>query len=240
MDEQIQQAFMQYLQQKSGAKTEQEFEQYVKNLGEEGLKKEYQEFIQELQQQQVQAAKFGAKLNYIERLRGVCPEGSQMVYYKMGGRICKKCQKMEQGKNFSKNPIEAFKSKHRMKKFKNGKELPTAPSAKERYRGGTYRDLQYTLNPEYDTGALIIVPKIGRPREKYQSVEGADGSVLMMPSHIAVGYSEGLRDSIASEIPAHRPWVEIAQPVYKSQDPQEFRRLKRRFDEAKSVSKPRR
>lgn len=110
---------MQYLQEKSGAKNEKEFEQFVQQLGEEGIKKEYQEFIQILQQQQIQAAKFGAKLNYIERLRGICPDGSQMVYFKKGGQICKRCQKMEQGEKFSNNPIENFKAKRKMKKYQS-------------------------------------------------------------------------------------------------------------------------
>jgi hypothetical protein len=44
---------MQYLAQKSGAKSQKELEQVIQQLGEEGLKKEYQNFIKLLQQQQV-------------------------------------------------------------------------------------------------------------------------------------------------------------------------------------------
>lgn len=91
MDEQIKQAFIQYLQQKSGAQTEEEFQNYVQSLGEEGIQQAYQEFIQLLQQQQVQSAKFGAKLNYIKYLRGQCPEGTESYYLKNGGHICRKC-----------------------------------------------------------------------------------------------------------------------------------------------------
>ena len=41
-----------------------------------------------------QAARNGAKLNYIKRLKGECPEGYEMAYFKAGGKVCKKCQKV--------------------------------------------------------------------------------------------------------------------------------------------------
>lgn len=119
MDEQIKQAFLQYLQEKSGASTEQEFQTYLKQLGEEGIQQAYQEFLQAMQEQQVQAAKFGAKLNYIRSLRGLCPDGSTPKFFKEGGRICKKCASKvitaKQG-----NPIEEFKASRGNKaQFKN-------------------------------------------------------------------------------------------------------------------------
>jgi hypothetical protein len=40
-----------------------------------------------------QSARNGAKLNYIKRLKGECPEGYEMAYFKAGGKVCKKCQK---------------------------------------------------------------------------------------------------------------------------------------------------
>ena len=39
------------------------------------------------------AARNGAKLNYIKKLKGECPEGYEMRYFKAGGKVCKKCQK---------------------------------------------------------------------------------------------------------------------------------------------------
>ena len=44
---------------------------------------------------QTQVARQGAKLNYIKKLRGECPEGFEMAYFKIGGKVCKKCQKMK-------------------------------------------------------------------------------------------------------------------------------------------------
>lgn len=55
-----------------------------------------QQVAQQMQQQQVQAARFGAKLNYIRQLKGQCPEGYKMEYYKEGGQLCKKCMKVHQ------------------------------------------------------------------------------------------------------------------------------------------------
>ena len=40
-----------------------------------------------------QVARNGAKLNYIKKLKGECPEGYEMAYFKAGGKVCKKCQK---------------------------------------------------------------------------------------------------------------------------------------------------
>lgn len=118
-EQQLQQAFIQFLAQKTGAKTQQELETAIQQLGEQGLRQAYQEFLQVIQQQQVQAAKFGAKLDYINQLRGKCPEGYEVEYYKAGGRMCKKCvQKAKQEK--SSNPVDEFKCGRKMKKAQGG------------------------------------------------------------------------------------------------------------------------
>ena len=120
-EQQLQQAFLQYLMQKTGAKDEQQLEQVVQQLGEDGLKQAYAQFMQEMQQQQVQAAKFGAKLNYIKKLNGQCPEGMEMHYYKQGGRLCRKCIQAKQNEEeieYPSNPIDAFKCGRKMKKKK--------------------------------------------------------------------------------------------------------------------------
>lgn len=46
--------------------------------------------------QAAQSAKFGAKLNYIRSLRGICPDGYETQYFKAGGQLCKKCVKKKQ------------------------------------------------------------------------------------------------------------------------------------------------
>ena len=120
-EQELQQAFIQFLAQKTGAKTQQELEQVIQQLGEDGLKKAYAEFMQMIQQQQVQAAKFGAKLNYIRSLRGQCPDGYELQYYKSGGQLCKKCirkQMMQEGRDIPQNPVDQFKCGRKIKKKK--------------------------------------------------------------------------------------------------------------------------
>lgn len=58
------------------------------------------------QQQQATKAERGAKLNYIKQLKGSCPEGEELVYFKKGGMINCGCQKKEKGA-----PIEQPKKK---------------------------------------------------------------------------------------------------------------------------------
>lgn len=117
MNEQLQQAFIQFLAQKTGAKNQKELETAIQRLGEDGVKAAYQEFMQMLQEQQTQYAKLGAKLNYMKSLRGVCPEGYELSYYKVGGKVCKKCmKKQENGGELPEDPIEQFKCGRKAKK----------------------------------------------------------------------------------------------------------------------------
>lgn len=120
-EQELQQAFIQFLAQKTGAKSQQELEAAIQQLGEEGLKQAYAEFMQLMQQQQVQAAKFGAKLNYIKSLRGQCPDGYEAKFLKKGGTVCKECVKKQQEvENTPSNAIDAFKCGRKMKKAKEG------------------------------------------------------------------------------------------------------------------------
>lgn len=120
-EQELQQAFIQFLAQKTGAKNQQELEAVIQQLGEEGLKQAYAEFMQTMQQQQVRAAKFGAKLNYIKQLRGQCPDGYEVKYFKNGGVTSKKCVACEQQEvKEPSNPIEAFRCGRKTKKKENG------------------------------------------------------------------------------------------------------------------------
>lgn len=63
-------------------------------------------------QQKVKAA-LGTKLDYLNKLKGVCPEGTEKVYLKNGGCMCK--QKAAEGtelkkKEQSKNEVQKFKA----------------------------------------------------------------------------------------------------------------------------------
>ena len=71
--------------------------QQVEQAAKQGDKQAMQimQIVQQImeQQNQAQAAKHGAKLNYLASLRGICPEGSHTEYFKAGGQICRKCIK---------------------------------------------------------------------------------------------------------------------------------------------------
>lgn len=124
MDEQtqaaIQELVMKALQgdQKSAAQV-----QEIIQTG-EIMKKMIAQAQQQSQQQapqQAQRAKNGAKLEYIKYLRGECPEGYEMKYFKAGGKMCKKCmRKKAEGGQMPNDPITAYKEKcgGKMKKKK--------------------------------------------------------------------------------------------------------------------------
>ena len=119
--EELQKAFMAFLIEDAAAQgmqiqSEQDLQAYAQQLGEEGLKAKYQEFMQKMQGG-VKAA-LGAKLNYINKLKGNCPEGEELVYMKRGGRMCpvcqKKAEKAEDGKKLQKkNAVSDFKEKRK-------------------------------------------------------------------------------------------------------------------------------
>lgn len=77
------------------------------DLSREKLAQLYQTFKKE--QQGVQTAMNGAKLNYINQLNGKCPQGTHLSYYRIGGTLCKKCE--ANAHNESSDPIKAFKQK---------------------------------------------------------------------------------------------------------------------------------
>lgn len=118
--EELQKAFMAYLIQDAQAQgiqlqSEQDLQAYAEQLGEDGIKAKYQEFIQKMQGGAM--AKLGAKLQYYKKLKGICPEGYEMTYFKVGGKICKSCQKkqMEKGGKAQKklNAVQKFKQERK-------------------------------------------------------------------------------------------------------------------------------
>lgn len=113
--QELQKAFVAYLIQDAQSQgvqiqSEQDLQAYAEQLGEDGIKAKYQEFIQKMQGGVM--ARLGAKLEYYKKLKGVCPEGEELVYFKQGGRICKACQKAQKGTKVTKkaNEVDKFKA----------------------------------------------------------------------------------------------------------------------------------
>ena len=113
--QQMQQMFMSYLSQKYNTDDINTLIQKLQSTpGEQGetkLEDEMIEFKQVLQQQQEepQMAKDGTKLNYLKQLRGQCPEGTELKYFKEGGTICSKCVKAQNGIKTKKPQKQYFK-----------------------------------------------------------------------------------------------------------------------------------
>lgn len=113
--QELQKAFVAYLIQDAQSQgvqiqSEQDLQTYAEQLGEDGIKAKYQEFMQKMQGGVM--ARLGAKLEYYKKLKGVCPEGEELVYFKQGGRICKACQKAQKGTKVTKkaNEVDKFKA----------------------------------------------------------------------------------------------------------------------------------
>lgn len=98
-DKELQQKFLQFLAQKSGAKTQKDLEKYVQDLGEDELKKIREEFFKTLQKEETNKAKkvaHGMKLNYVRNLKNQCADDEELVYFKKGGTLDCGCRKKMQ------------------------------------------------------------------------------------------------------------------------------------------------
>ena len=280
MDEKkIQQAFVQFLAQKYQLKSQQELEAKIQELGEDGLKAEYAEFQKVIAQQQSRKMMFGAKLNYIKGLKGQCPQGYKMRYYKVGGVVCPKCEAIKnQVSQVPQDPIKAFKCGRKMKKkacggtvkeakcstkvemdkcgkkmkkkacggnikkAQKGTNLPTAPNASTIYKNGT---LEYVGRPGfvYGNDDLIITAPNGRTIQR---------KIVNWPPQPKPGEIFGT-DTIYTETPDHTFWV-VPSPrkaqAGSKYDPRTGKTtyhkygdadiMKRRWQEAQSVSKDKR
>lgn len=195
-EQEIQQAFIQWLAQKLGVQDEAQLKQAMQQMGEQGLQQAYQEFMQEMQQQQAQMAKFGAKLNYIRSLNGQCPEDTEVQYYKNGGHICKKCVAKQKAQQ-KEDSVEAFKCGRKMKKAQNGtkvyRNVYNLPRPNERqlvtgddkngYRIRTYKDRatrDSVLINRYDQDSEFEVPGNWKKRK--------DGSSVWVPDRTKPPY----------------------------------------------------
>lgn len=136
-----QEEFIAYLIELSGAKDEKDLDEYIQDLGQDGLKQEFEKFEELMTQgtEQVPAASKGAKLNYIKALRGQCPDGFEMQYFKKGGVMCSQCIKKAEAQKAPKKAANGTKVvqnfKDDMAKEKCGGKMKKKATKKE--KGGT-------------------------------------------------------------------------------------------------------
>lgn len=89
-----QKAFTAYLIKVLNPKDTADFENKVAQLSEEDLKEFYNQY-KAMEGNQISMAKLGAKLSYVQTLRGECPEGYEVEKFLAGG--CVKCRKKAEG-----------------------------------------------------------------------------------------------------------------------------------------------
>lgn len=99
-----QKAFTAYLIKVLNPKDQKDFETKVSQLSEDDLKEFYKQF-KTMEGNQISMAKLGAKLSYVQTLRGECPEGYEVEKYMAGG--CVKCKKKAEGSKV----VDIFKDK---------------------------------------------------------------------------------------------------------------------------------
>lgn len=99
-----QKAFTAYLIKVLNPKDAADFENKVAQLSENELKEFYKQY-KAMEGDQISMAKLGAKLSYVQTLRGECPEGYEVEKYMAGG--CVKCKKKAEGAKV----VDIFKDK---------------------------------------------------------------------------------------------------------------------------------
>lgn len=157
--QQMQEMFMQYLAEKYQTEDINTLVQQLQSepgeTGETKLEDELIEFQQMLQQggQAPVMAERGAKLDYIKSLKGFCPDGTQVEYYKNGKKICGKCiakqengAKMNQKKFFTPADVPSACKGGKAKKSCNGAKL-----TKKCKTGGTIEFFQKGGTPKLQT-----------------------------------------------------------------------------------------
>ena len=147
--EELQKAFMAYLIEDAAAQgvqiqSEEQLKAYVEQLGQEGLKAKYQQFMQKMQGGTM--ARLGAKLQYYKKLKGACPEGEELVYFKQGGRICKACQKVQKGTAVTKKVNEVDKFKASRAQYKKDMKSAKDEASRDSISINKYNDQEVMAN----------------------------------------------------------------------------------------------
>ena len=147
--QELQKAFVAYLIQDAQSQgvqiqSEQDLQAYAEQLGEDGIKAKYQEFMQKMQGGVM--ARLGAKLEYYKKLKGVCPEGEELVYFKQGGRICKACQKAQKGTKVTKKANEVDKFKAERAQYKKDMKSARDEASRDSISINKYNDQETMAN----------------------------------------------------------------------------------------------
>ena len=159
-------------------KVENENPQILQQIAQPGVLKEI--ITKQIEQTNVQSARRGAKLNYLMKLKGMCPAGYEPRYYKAGGTICQACVKKQEerekvqsakcGKKMRKGAVTKAMNGIRTEMYQKGgaasqRKKSQHKTAEEAY-GYTRFEYRPKIDGEYD-GEYRVIDRYIVPTKKY-------------------------------------------------------------------------
>ena len=187
-----QKAFTAYLIKVLNPKDAADFENKVAQLSENELKEFYKQY-KAMEGNQISMAKLGAKLSYVQTLRGECPEGYEVEKYMAGG--CVKCKKKAEGAKV----VDIFKdkcggkAKKRVKKDQKGAVVNKADTVNK--NNGVYnvsnKKLPYKKMTPADYRKLSDKDKVKVDMKDQANGRGAGGAGAVKNKGIGKNYFGG-------------------------------------------------
>lgn len=184
-----QELFSAYLIKLFKPKSQQEFEDTVSKLSEQQINEIYKQF-KSMENNQTVMAKMGAKINYISRLQGKCPEGYEVEKFMAGG--CVKCRKKAMAEGSK--AMDIFKdkcggkAKRRIKKNENGDKVTVNKTDTVHTSKGVYnvsnKKLPYKKMSKADYKGLPLKDKMKVDMKDQANGRGASGAGSTKGSNI--------------------------------------------------------
>lgn len=132
--------------------------------------------FQQALQQQVRAAKHGAKLQYLKSLKNQCAEDEEIVYYKKGGSVDCGCIKKNQtgGKTpQKKTPVSKFKNDYSSKRVRESEE--------DYFRGYADHERYKPLKQELPKKKTQISGTVKKEVNKFQKIKKHEQGAKINP-----------------------------------------------------------
>lgn len=143
-----------------------------------------QKVVEAMKQQSGIKARLGAKLSYINKLKGICPEGTEKVYMAKGGCMCKKVAKNQNGGDTDYSWEHTEGQKNHIKKYKKAMKNAKDEAARDSIAINDFGDSvrheevghkgKFNPNKENKVGGATWEPD----RSQYKTEKKACGSKL--------------------------------------------------------------
>lgn len=191
-----QELFSAYLIKLFKPKSQQEFEDTISKLSEREINEIYKQY-KSMENNQTIMAKMGAKINYISRLQGKCPEGYEVERFMAGG--CVKCRRKAMAEGSK--AMDVFKdkcggkAKRRIKKNENGNKIAVNKTDTVHTSKGIYnvsnKKLPYKKMSKADYKGLPLKDKMKVDMKDQANGRGASGAGATRGSNIGKKLSGG-------------------------------------------------